>query len=172
MKRGAALYVAGALTAAGAQPAGAAKNDCAVLSALVAEKTSEAKKVSLGWSKDGVVLRHRGKAMKLPAFEDCELGGNRSAVELDCYWRFSDQDEALASYDILSNAVAPCMPRGLTKRDSRTAEKLKYHRIEVASISYDDSDVDLRIDMIEFFGDEPGEASRYWVSLEVERDRY
>lgn len=173
MKRGAALCFAAALTAIGAQPVGAAKNDCAVLSALVVEKTSEAKKVSLGWSKDGVVLRHRGKAMKMPAFEDCELGGNGTAIELDCYWRFSGQDEALARYDVLSNAVAPCMPRGLTRLEGRTAETLKYHRIEVAQIEHSDGDeVEVRIDMIEFFGDEPGDSSRYWVSFEVERDRY
>ena len=170
MLRRAVLGAFAVLATNGTAAANAAENDCAVLSALISAKASDAQKVTVAWTRDGVVLRHKKMRLDLPAFDNCDLYGALQLLEINCYWRFTDEAEALVRFDDLRNVVAPCMPLGLTSREGRTAEKLRYHRVEDADIEHDKSDIAVQIDMIEFFGDEPGQASRYWVSFELDRD--
>lgn len=153
-----------------ADSSSAAPSDCKIFSNLMSDRVSDMRSITAGWHRNGVVLSRRGDAMRLPAFEDCDIGGDSNSATLECYWRFGDLAEATERFDLARAAIAPCMPKGLTVETPYSGEALRYHNKETAEIETDTRYISFEIDLIEFFGDD-GDPSRYWVSIEFENSR-
>lgn len=159
-----------ALLAAPALPLHAAGADCAIIQALLSDKASARSAVSVGWTREGIRLMHRGKPMTLPAFTDCEIDAEPGEQRIDCKWTFYERQEALERVELARRTLATCLPSGWTEKSPDKPTKgdtlARLAQFE-AMVESEHREVWLTLDATEFFDDNGG-TERIWVSFEYE----
>lgn len=145
----------------------AAPVDCALVRALLSDKRSDRAAVSIGWSREGARILHRGKPTTLPEFRSCELSGTTSRQSLACSWHAESGEDAVARVDLIRRKLASCLPHGWTDRGQRQSDVLAYLAQFEAAIETEGRDTVFSLRAVEFFESEKGPAT-FRVYLEYE----
>ena len=163
-RRAAALALALAIPASSLN---AAPVDCTLVRTLLSDKRSERAAFSIGWSREGARILHRGKPTTLPEFGSCELSGTSSRQSLECSWQAESREDALARVDLIRRDLASCLPQGWTDRGQRQSDVLAHLAQFEAAIETDERDTIFSLKAVEFFASENGPAT-FRVYLEYE----